>query len=174
MEYDFTLRFALPEEDSEPGLLVERLAGAGCDDATVGIGRPGRVVLDFTREAASANDAMLGAIADVKRAAPGAVLVEAGPDFVGISDVANIVGVSRQAIRKVILAHPTSFPPPLHEGSASLWRLAHVLDWMRGRNAYPVGEAIRDVAHAAMQLNLAREAPSLRAGVRRALRQVTR
>ena len=89
MEYDFTLRFAVSEEDSDLGALVERLAEAGCDDATVGIGRPGRVALDFTREAASAKEAMLSALADVKRAAPGAVLVEVGPDFVGISDVAS-------------------------------------------------------------------------------------
>ncbi len=71
---------------------------AGCDDALVGVGQPGRIALDFTREARSASEAVLSAIKDVQRAIPGARLIEAGPDYVGLTEVAEMVGVTRQNI----------------------------------------------------------------------------
>ena len=67
----------------------------------------------------------------MKKAIPGAKLVEVGPDFVGLSDVAEIVGVTRQNMRKLMLAHVTTFPMPLHEGSAAVWHLAPVLEWLK-------------------------------------------
>lgn len=63
-------------------------------------------------------------------------LIEVASDLVGLTDVADIVGVSRQNMRKVMLAHPESFPAPAHEGSASLWHLADVLDWLQPRGSY--------------------------------------
>ncbi len=58
---------------------------------------------------------------------PSATLIEAAPDLVGLTDIADIVGMSRQNMRKLMLAHPASFPPPVHEGASSLWRLWEVL-----------------------------------------------
>ncbi|HEY4066705.1 MAG TPA: DNA-binding protein, partial [Burkholderiaceae bacterium] len=84
MEYTFTLKYQLAEHDSDADALVERLGEAGCDDALVGIGQPGRLALEFTREAKSAKAAVRSALADVKRAVPSAKLVEAVPDFVGL------------------------------------------------------------------------------------------
>ena len=76
MKFDFTMRFLLPEDEADFDTLVERLAAGGCDDATVGTGRPGRIALAFTREAPTATDAMLSAIADVKKAIPRARLID--------------------------------------------------------------------------------------------------
>jgi hypothetical protein len=59
--------------------LVERLGEAGCDDALVGIGQPGRIALNFTREADSAQQAFISALEDVRRAIPDAELIEAKP-----------------------------------------------------------------------------------------------
>ena len=61
MEYTFTLKYQLTEDDSDPDGLVERLGEAGCDDALVGIGQPGRLALEFTREADSADAAVRSA-----------------------------------------------------------------------------------------------------------------
>ena len=44
---------------------MDRFAEAGCDDALVGIGQPGRLALEFVREVSSAHDAIEGAIEDV-------------------------------------------------------------------------------------------------------------
>ena len=67
MEYTFILKYQLAEHDSDPDVLVERLGSAGCDDALVGIGQPGRLALEFTREAENAQAAVRSALADVKR-----------------------------------------------------------------------------------------------------------
>lgn len=77
MGYDFVLKFKLAEGIADAGDLVERLGEAGCDDAVVGIGQPGRIALNFTREAESAQQAILSALEDVRRAIPDAELIEA-------------------------------------------------------------------------------------------------
>lgn len=109
MEYTFTLKYQLADDESNFDALVERLGEAGSEDALVGIGQPGRLALEFTREATDAAAAVLSALAAVRRAALSAKLIEVTPDLVGLTDVAEIVGVSRQNMRKQMLAHPGSF-----------------------------------------------------------------
>ena len=170
MEYDFTLKFKLATDDADVDLLLERLGEAGCDDALVGVGQPGRIALDFTREAKSAEAAIVSALVDVKKAIPDAKLVEVGPDFVGLSDVAELIGVTRQNMRKLMLAHAASFPMPLHEGSAAIWHLATVLKWLKERGTYHIEQTVFEVAYTAMQVNLAKEVNSLVPRVRREVR----
>lgn len=157
MEYTFTLKYQLTDDDRDAQALVERLGEVGCDDALVGIGQPGRLALEFTREAAGADEAVRSALADVRRAVPSARLIEVAPDLVGLTDVADIVGMSRQNMRKLMLAHPDSFPVPVHEGSASIWHLADVLTWMQAKGGYAVALGVLDVARAALQVNVAKE-----------------
>ena len=45
MEYTFTLKYQLTDDDRDLQALVEHLGEAGCDDALVGIGQPGRLAL---------------------------------------------------------------------------------------------------------------------------------
>ncbi len=157
MEYTFILKYQLADDDRDPNALVERLGEAGCDDALVGIGQPGRLALEFTREAESAKASVCRALADVRRAAPSAKLIEVSPDLVGLTDVAEIVGVSRQNMRKLMLAHPGSFPAPVHEGSTSIWHLADVLYWLQARGNYVLTREILEVATVALQVNVAKE-----------------
>lgn len=157
MEYIFTLKYQLAENMGDIDALVERLGEAGCDDALVGIGQPGRLALEFTREATDANEAVRNALADVRRVVPSAQLIEVAPDLVGLTDVAAIVGMSRQNMRKLMLAHPGSFPAPVHEGSASIWHLADVLTWLQTKGSYTLAEDIMEVAQVALQVNVAKE-----------------
>jgi predicted DNA-binding transcriptional regulator AlpA len=157
MEYTFTLKYQLAAHDRDPDTLVERLAEAGCDDALVGIGQPGRLALQFTREADSAEAAMRSGLEDVRRAVPSAHLVEAAPDLVGLTDVAELVGVSRQNMRKLMITHVGTFPPPVHEGSAALWHLVDLLEWLQGKIGYSLDRRVMDVAQIALQVNVAKE-----------------
>ncbi|WP_047528767.1 hypothetical protein [Pseudomonas sp. 11/12A] len=77
MAFTFTLNYELASDESNMDALVERLAEEGCDDALVGVGQPGRLALEFVREAPSAHEAIEGAIEDVRRAVPNARLIEA-------------------------------------------------------------------------------------------------
>jgi len=158
MDFEFTLKFKLPPDIADGDEAVEKLGSQGCTDAMVGLGQPGYIGLDFIRPANSAQDAVLSALDDVQAALPGAVLVEAGPDYVGLTDVADVVGQSRQNLRKLMLGHHQRFPAPVHSGNPSLWHLAQVLEFLRERQVeFPV--PVFDVACTAMQINLARQQP---------------
>src|SRR3990170_2998771 len=133
MEYDFVLKFKLAEGSADSDDLIEKLGEAGCDDAVVGIGQPGRIALSFMREAGSAQQAVISALENVKRAIPDAELIEASPDLAGLTDIAEVVGVTRQNMRKLMVNHAKTFPAPIHEGSAALWHLAPVLEWLHTR-----------------------------------------
>lgn len=156
-EFTFILKFRLPDAGADAGELERQLAEAGCDDALLGIGRPGRLALEFCRQAASAQDAVSSALANVRAAVPGAELIEVSPDLVGLTDVADLLGVSRQNMRKLMLANPQSFPSPVHEGTTSIWHLADILDWLQARGSGKVTSEMAELATAALQLNLARE-----------------
>ena len=172
MEYEFTLKFKLTADGGETDALVERLGEAGCDDAVIGIGQPGRIALNFTREATSAKHAIVSALADVKGVIPQAELIEVTPDLSGLTDIAELIGVSRQNMRKLALKYPLSFPTPVHEGSAVVWHLAPVLQWLTRHGDYPITDSLMDVAHAAMQINLAKQTSRLERPVEREVREL--
>ncbi len=172
MEYEFTLKFKLPDTGHDANDVIESLAAAGCDDALVGVGVPGKIALDFTRSAESAESAILSALSDVKRAIPGAQFVEVGPDFVGLTDVADLIGVSRQYIRKLMLTHASTFPPAVHEGSTSIWHLSLVLQWLQSRGSYQIGKDVLEVSRTAMKVNLVKEAELLSPGLHKEMREL--
>lgn len=170
MKFEFGMKFKIDAADTDSDELVERLGEAGCDDALVGTGLPGRIALEFAREARSVKEALISALRDVKRAIPNAELIEVTPDFVGLTDVAELVGVSRQNMRKLMLAHSATFPAPVHEGSASVWHLAHVLKWLADRGDYTIKKQLLGVAAMAMQINLVKEARALEGRVQKEVR----
>lgn len=154
-EYAFFLKYRLP-----PGMVgetaVETLGAAGCTDALVGIGIAGRLALEFDREADDAPSAMTSAIEDVACALPQAELIEVGPDLVGLTEVAELLDVSRQNMRKLIVGASGS-PLPVHDGSTTLWHLADVLDWLVATKGYRIQRELRETARAARSINLDRE-----------------
>lgn len=75
MNHEFRLIFQLPANAPAVTDVVEALAEAGCDDAIVGTGHPGRIALEFSREAENAEQAIESAIDNVRNAVPGAELI---------------------------------------------------------------------------------------------------
>ena len=65
------------------------------------------------------------------------------------------------------LTHKESFPEAVHEGSVALWHLSPVLKWLRERVDYRIDPALLEVAHIAMQINLAKEARQIETRVQR-------
>jgi len=161
MEFQFTLMYKLDSDETDQEAIVERLGESGCTDALIGIGVPGRIALDFTREAKSAETALLSAIADVKRAIPTATLIEAGPDLVGITDIADLMQVTRQNIRKLSISH-SNFPMPVHSGTSAIYHLSEVLVWLSSRGSYQLIPGILEVAKTTQQINLARSAKKIK------------
>jgi len=165
--YEFELKFSLPSTSQSPELFVERLAEAGCTDALVGVGQTGRIAIHFTRDANSAFEAILSAVKNIKQAIPEAVLIEAAPDLVGLSDIADILGYSRQNIRKLMMNNRASFPTPIHEGKTILWHLSSILNWIKESNRYEIDELLMEIASTNMQLNIAKETMHMDASIQK-------
>lgn len=154
-EYTFTLKYKLPSNITDIDALVDELYQAGCDDALIGIGMPGYIAFDFIREANNAKEAIQSAQAEILACIPKAELVEISPDYVGLTDIAELVGVTRQQMRK-IYETANSFPAPVHSGKAAVWRLAEVLEWVEKNKNYTFSQQAYEVARAALDLNNAR------------------
>lgn len=153
-DYEFTLNFKLPNKDLDAIAIMEALGEAGCTDALVGLGVAGCVGLQFNRAAKNASTAFKSALNDVKKALPDAILAEAAPDIVGLSEVANIAKVTRQNLRKLMEKNSDSFPHPLHTGSTVLWHLADVTGWLAEEKQYNIEASVLEVAKLTKQVNL--------------------
>jgi hypothetical protein len=155
-EYSFTLKFNFQDARTDPNSYIEKLYEGGCDDALIGVGKQGSIALDFIREAPSAFEAISGAITNVKKVIPNAILIEASPDFVGLTDLAEIMGCTRQNIRNVILNDRSRSPLPVYEGTPSIWHLSEVLTWLKEDKTYTIDEALLEVSMINMNFNIAR------------------
>ena len=162
MEYIFTLKYRLHDHNGDEESLIDRLFETGCDDALPGIGQSGRLALEFAREADSATAALESAIADVRKAVDNAELIEVLPDYAGLTDIAEHVGMSRQNLRKIATKNGSTFPAAIHEGNPSLWHLSDALSWL-AEHGYAVNAATLEISTAARELNTAVQARRLSA-----------
>ncbi len=153
-EYDFSLKFNLNNSPADPDDFIERLYASGCDDALIGVGNKEYVALNFIREGSSAYEAISTAINDVKRVVPGATLIEAAPDFVGLKDVAKILGYTQQHMTNLALESNSKFPIPVYEGTHSIWHLAEILVWLREDRTRSINDALLDIAQTNMNINI--------------------
>lgn len=144
-EFEFTLKFSLPDAFEEPQGYIAVLCEAGCDDAIIGIGHKGRVMLQFTREASDAFSAVSSAIEDVKSAIPDAKLIESTPDLVGLTDIAKLIGVTRQYLRKLEITKK-NFPQPMHSGKVAIWHLYKFLQWYEVSQRKQVNKTMKEIA----------------------------
>ncbi len=156
-EYDFTLKFNLQDSQIDLEMYIDKLYESGCDDAIIGTGKKGYISLNFIRESSSAYEAISSAIENIKKVIPQAVLINVAPDFVGVTDIANLLGCSRQNVRKLILKDNLNSPPAVYEGAQSIWHLADVLTWLVEDKAYSIDESLLETAVIAKNLNLAKQ-----------------
>jgi hypothetical protein len=155
-EYDFTLKFDLQNSKLDPNDYIEKLYQNGCDDALIGIGKKGYIALNFTRESSSAYEAVSSAISTVRKIIPNAILIEATPDFVGLTDTAKLLGCTRQNIRNLIINSEARSPSPVYEGTPSLWHLAEILIWLKEEKKYLIDDSLLEIAKTNMDFNIAK------------------
>jgi predicted DNA-binding transcriptional regulator AlpA len=169
-EYQFELTFKLPQGE-DPDQYFELLEPS-CSDAIVGTGQTGYMVFDFTREASSAYDAIVSAVTDVKKVIPEASLTEATPDFVGLTDVADLLGFTRQYMRKLMVNSGATFPSPIHEGKSSLWHLSNILHWLKENKKLEVEDTLIDVANINKKFNIMKELNQVNDGMQDNIREL--
>ncbi len=151
-EYQFELTFKLPEGD-DPDQYFEALE-TSCSDAIVGTGQSGYMAFDFTREANSSEEAIYSALKDVRDVIKNAILIEASPDLVGITDVANILEVSRQYMRKLMGELKAKSPEPVHQGTTVIYHLSEILKSLQDSNKRKIEIPLLDISETNRKLNL--------------------
>lgn len=153
-EYEFTLKFSLPNNDLKEEQYLESLYNHGCDDALIGLGKKGRIALNFIRESESAHEAIFSAITNVKKAIPKATLIEATPDFVGLTEVAQMLSFTRQNMRKIMERYIDEFPLPVYDGTLSIWHLFNILEWIKKKDLYEIKNSLLDISKTNMIINI--------------------
>ncbi len=112
--------------------LEDALYAAGCDDALICFyGKA--VYLEFDRESDNFAHAICSAISDIESATISAKVISVDSSLVGLSDIAELTELSRQAIAmlKDGTRGPGGFPSPIQRlgGASPLWRWADVAAW---------------------------------------------
>lgn len=130
--YNFTLVLSGVNADT-PGL-EDALYESGCGDALICFyGKS--VYLEFDREAKSLDDAIESAIHHVETSGLGARVESVDSVLVGLSDIADLTHLSRQAV--VMLKDGKrgagDFPNPIQriKGQSPLWDWAEVANWLQ-------------------------------------------
>ncbi len=139
--YNFTLTLT-GVSYTTPGL-EDALYESGCHDALVcAYGQS--VYLEFDRQAASLDAAIDSAVSNIESAGLGAIVQSVDSAYVGLSDVAELTGLTRQgiALLKEGLRGGGDFPCPVHRirGQSPSWDWSEVANWLEqnGRlNEYP-------------------------------------
>lgn len=149
-EFEFDLIFALPDGAPDEDAILDALHEAGCDDAVIGLGRPGSVGLAFIRAGRDPEAVIVETVGQAAAALPeGAELREVRPDLVSLADVAARLQVTRQALQK------RPMPPPSLGGLYRASEMPERLLAGRGklRERYLASRAWFDAAPGAQRVN---------------------
>lgn len=124
---------------------VDALYEAGCDDSSLGV-RSGAFLASFDRESESFEDAVLSAIADIRKANVGATGFRlSNRDLVTLSDVGRRIGKTKQAISNYAkgIRGPGGFPPAAISAKDPLYEWSDVAAWLE-TNHLMTGDAARE------------------------------
>ncbi|WP_349360977.1 hypothetical protein [Stappia sp.] len=106
--FEFELVFALPDSNTDPVDLSNAIFEAGFDDAIVATGLPGLVAVELDMTGQPAEGPILDAVRRLLAVLPaGSRLREVRPDLVSLADVAERLGVRRQALQKRAMPAPS-------------------------------------------------------------------
>lgn len=128
-EHEFRLVLGRPPDgDGE----IDALFEAGCGDGTFA-GPAGVPVAEFARDADSMAEAVLGAISAVESVMGAGAVTVVEPDLVSLSDIAELVGRTRQSVQQLAAGQrgPGMFPPATAHlmGRTRLYKWWEIAQW---------------------------------------------
>ena len=154
--YNFTLTLSGVTYETEG--LEDALYESGCGDAIV-CAYGNSVYVEFDREAESLDAAIASAVDNIESAGIGAIVESVDSALVGLSDVAEMTGTSRQAITmlKDGLRGGGDFPCPIQriQGQSPLWDWADVANWLEANGRLKENAELAHNARVLSKWNLA-------------------
>ncbi|MFC0444221.1 hypothetical protein ACFOD1_02795 [Pseudidiomarina halophila] len=151
--YEFSLRFDVADCGLDHDEMDDRLFDSGCDDALVRHGRKAELLIEFDRQGATALETIETAKRQVIEALPEARLLEAKPDFVSPTDIAQVYGLSRQRVQILMQTQLARIHAFTCVGNTQVFRLVTVIDELTKQGKQDVDDTVREAAFAAMQMN---------------------
>ena len=154
--YNFTLTLSGVTYETEG--LEDALYESGCNDALI-CTYGNSIYVEFDREADSLDEAIASAVENIESAGIGAVVASVDSALVGLSDIAEITQMSRQAI--AMLKDGTrgsgDFPCPIQriKGQSPLWDWADVAEWLLKNGRLKEGSELVVNARVLSKWNLA-------------------
>lgn len=153
--HTFTLILEGPDLQSDE--LIDRVFEAGCDDALIGRA-DGIQYADFDRDAATFEEAILGAIAALESIEGIRVTRLAGAGLISMADIATRTGRTRESVRLLVSGErgPGGFPPPVTHPRTRyrLWRTDEVNHWFNNELGADLGSTHADHLRAAFNAGL--------------------
>jgi hypothetical protein len=154
--FNFTL--TLSGVTSDTAGLEDALFAAGCDDALICFYGTA-VYLEFDRYEENLTQAVISAISDIESSGIGARVESVDSTLLGLSDIAELTGLTRQAIAllKDGARGSRQFPGPVQrvKGNSPLWRWRTVVDWLASEGRIPADSPLISNARVLDNLNLA-------------------
>jgi hypothetical protein len=141
-EYEFNLVLTGPEELLDlPESIMDAFFEAAGGDLTPGVSC-GVPYVGCTRSAPTMKDAILSAIADVRKVGRGIDVVRVEwPSLMTQAELARRIGKTRQAVNQYAkgLCGPSGFPPPARKGDQGqpLWQWCDVAQWLFNNGMAP-------------------------------------
>lgn len=154
--YNFTLTLSGVTYGTEG--LEDALYESGCDDALI-CAYGNSVYVEFDREADCLDQAIASAVENIESAGIGAIVESVDSALVGLSDIAEMTTMSRQAI--AMLKDGTrgsgDFPCPVQriKGQSPLWDWADVAEWLLNSGRLKEGSELVVNARVLTKWNLA-------------------
>jgi len=115
-----------------------RFYDAGCDDATISF-QKGHIIVDFAREALSADEAVASGMSNVLSAGASIDRIEPDP-LVSLAEIATRAGLTRAAVTQYAKGQrQRDFPAPVARvtSASPLWDWTDVARWLNGRKLLP-------------------------------------
>ena len=128
-----------------------------CADPSLGnhTEMPGILSIAYTRQAGSARQAVLHALAELRELIPQGYLAAVGPDLVDFNGVARLFELNNSNMRKLMVKMGALFPAPQFIGEKAVWHSADILGLIAAQAWRDIPEAELELAHFARSINRA-------------------
>lgn len=116
---------------------------------------PGLFSAEYTRQAGSARQAVLHALAELREIIPQGYLVGVGPDLLDFSGVAQLFELNTKNMRELMAKYGQQFPAPQFLGQTALWHSADILSLMVAQDWREIPEPELEMAQLSRAMNRA-------------------